>query len=63
MALFKLGDLYAYVDITLNDPQVKWVDGAKFSFLLIDYKYQLYACLALACVTVPLGLKGINFIF
>lgn len=63
MAIFKLSDLYAYLQITLNDSQVQWFSGAKFSFLYIDYKYQLYACLALIFITVPLGLKGISFIF
>ena len=62
MAAFKLVDLYTYVEITLNDPQVKWFDSAKFSFLYIDFKYQLYLCFALAFITVPLGLKGISFI-
>ena len=60
--MFKLADLYAYLEITLRDPQVKWYDTAEFSFLYLDYKYQLYLCLALAFVTVPLGLKGISFI-
>jgi hypothetical protein len=63
MAIFKLADLYAYIEVTLKDPQVKWYTGANFSFLLIDYRLQLYACLFLACITVPLGLKGIKFIF
>lgn len=62
MAVFKLADLYTYLEITLRDPQVGWYDGAQFSFLYIDYKYQLYLCLALAFITVPMGIKGISFI-
>jgi hypothetical protein len=62
MAVFKLADVYTYIEITLRDPQVQWYDGAEFSFLLFDYRFQLYLCLALALVTVPLGVKGITFI-
>ncbi len=62
MAIFKLADLYAYLEITLRDPHVLWYENAKFSFLYIDYKYQLYMCLVLALITVPLGVKGISFI-
>lgn len=62
MAVFKLADLYTYLEITLRDPQVGWYDKADFSFLYIDYKYQLYLCLVLAFITVPMGIKGISFI-
>jgi hypothetical protein len=62
MAIFKLADVYTYIEITLRDPQVKWYDGADFSFLFVDYRFQLYLCLALAFVTIPLGVKGISFI-
>ncbi len=62
MAVFKLADVYTYIEITLNDPQVQWYGGADFSFLIFDYKHQLYLCLALAFITVPLGMKGISFI-
>jgi hypothetical protein len=63
IAVFKLADIYTYVEISINDPNILWYSSAKFNNLFIDYKSQLYACLALALITVPLGIKGISLIF
>jgi hypothetical protein len=63
MAIFKLADVYAYVEISINDPNILWYSSASLKNLFIDYKYQLYACFALAFITVPLGIKGISLIF
>ena len=62
MAVFKLVDLYTYLEISIRDPQIGWIDGISFSILFFEYRIQLYIALALILVTVPLGIYGIKLI-
>ena len=62
IALFKLADLYTYLEITINNPKIGWQDYMAFSTLILDYRIQFYISLSLVVVSVVVGLRGISFI-
>lgn len=63
MAVFKVADLYTYMEITIMNPQTGWQSAQQFSILTLQYRVQLYISFALVLVCAVLGIKGITYIF
>lgn len=59
MALFKLADLYTFLEITIMNPVTGWQSARQFSILIIQYRIQLYISFALVLICGGLGIKGI----
>jgi len=63
IAIFKLADLYTFLEITIMNPVTGWQSYKSFTVLTIQYKIQLYISFGVVVVCAVLGIKGIQYIF
>ena len=63
MAAIKFVDLFTYASISILNPQIGWISGLDSSNIYVGYSVQVFLAVAVVCISVPFGIRGIMLIF
>lgn len=63
MAGVKFIDIFAYVSVSIMNPQIGWIENPDASNLYLSYYVQIFIAVGVVVVSVPFGIRGIMLIF